>query len=396
MIHTFNTRFLAAALCTASLSACGTLPASGPLGYEVRKNAVASVPAKETGEREAEAFRYALVKITRTLAQEFSALPKPYPQTDWPQHDDGEAIAINVGDTVQVTIYESRSGGLFIPSEAGIRPGNFVSLPSQIIDSEGMIEVPFAGSIHAVGRRPSDIGEEIARRLDARAIEPQAIVSVVNRNGSQVSVLGEIENATRFPIGLEGNRILDAIARAGGPKFPGYEMWVTLQRKSQEWSIPFDLLVMQPEKNISLAPEDTVYLYREPETYQVFGAAGFNGGYTFTQRNMTISQAIGQARGMNDSQADPAEVYIYRVEDKSNLKRYGDLLAKFEDTGDFAPVIYSLNLRKPDGYFMAQTFPIRNRDIIYIANAESVEFSKFLSILNQTAVTTINTEEAIR
>jgi hypothetical protein len=39
-------------------------------------------------------------------------------------------------------IFEAEAGGLFVPSEAGARPGNFVTLPEQIVDSNGNITVP--------------------------------------------------------------------------------------------------------------------------------------------------------------------------------------------------------------------------------------------------------------
>jgi protein involved in polysaccharide export with SLBB domain len=48
-------------------------------------------------------------------------------------------ITLGVGDVVSVTIFEAEARGLFVPSEAGARPGNFVTLPEQIVDSNGNI-----------------------------------------------------------------------------------------------------------------------------------------------------------------------------------------------------------------------------------------------------------------
>ena len=42
--------------------------------------------------------------------------------------------SLGVGDVVSVTIFEAEAGGLFLPSEAGARPGNFVTLPDQIVE----------------------------------------------------------------------------------------------------------------------------------------------------------------------------------------------------------------------------------------------------------------------
>ena len=47
--------------------------------------------------------------------------------------------------------------------------------------------------------------------------------------------------------------------------------------------------------------------------------------------------------------------------------------------GPIVPVIYNLDLRDPAGYFLASKFEIRNKDVIYVSNAVSVEASKFLN-----------------
>jgi protein involved in polysaccharide export with SLBB domain len=57
-------------------------------------------------------------------------------------------IMLGVGDVVSITIFESL-GGLFFPNDAGARPGNFVTLPNQMADSNGNITVPYAGIIRA-------------------------------------------------------------------------------------------------------------------------------------------------------------------------------------------------------------------------------------------------------
>ena len=66
-------------------------------------------------------------------------------------------ISLGIGDVVSITIFEAEVGGLFVPGDAGARPGNFVTLPNQIVDSNGNITVPYAGTIRAAGRTPSEV-----------------------------------------------------------------------------------------------------------------------------------------------------------------------------------------------------------------------------------------------
>jgi protein involved in polysaccharide export with SLBB domain len=74
-------------------------------------------------------------------------------------------ITLGVGDVVSVTIFEAGPGGLFVPSDAGARPGNFVTLPDQVVDTNGNITVPYAGKIRAVGRTPAEVQEAINEAL---------------------------------------------------------------------------------------------------------------------------------------------------------------------------------------------------------------------------------------
>jgi protein involved in polysaccharide export with SLBB domain len=74
-------------------------------------------------------------------------------------------VTLGIGDVVSVTIFEAEAAGLFLPSEAGARPGNFVTLPDQIVDSNGNITVPYAGTIRAAGRTPSEVQQAIIEAL---------------------------------------------------------------------------------------------------------------------------------------------------------------------------------------------------------------------------------------
>ena len=93
--------------------------------------------------------------------------------------------------------------------------------PIQSVDSLGNISVPYAGAIRAKGRTPSEVTQSIIDALKNRAIEPQAVVSLVEQRTSLISVLGEVNTPARFPASASGERVLDALTRAGGPKGPG-------------------------------------------------------------------------------------------------------------------------------------------------------------------------------
>jgi polysaccharide export outer membrane protein len=284
-----------------------------------------------------------------------------------------------------VTIFEAAAGGLFIPVEAGVRPGNFITLPNQNVDSKGNIAVPYAGGIRASGRTPSEVQQSIVDALKNRAIEPQAVVALIEQRTSLISVLGEVNTPARFPASAAGEHILDAITRAGGPKGQGFDTWVMLERGGRRATVPFGALVYEPVNNIYVHPYDTIYLYREPQTFVAFGASGQPGQFNFEAWRISLAEAVGKAGGLNDTLADPASVFLYRGETRQIAERLGIDCSPF--TGPIIPVIYNVNFRDPAGYFLATKFQMRNKDVIYTSNAIGVETAKFMQYIRLVTAT---------
>lgn len=357
------------------------MPISGPIERDVRSGAQGFEPA---------ALPYALVPLTpeinRILARHTPRLSSAFADRTPPK-----AFRFGIGDIVSVTIFEAAAGGLFT-SDAGVRAGNFVTVPNQAVDEKGNIAVPYAGEVPAKGRTPSEIQNEIMERLKGRALEPQIVVSLVEQHTNLFSVLGDVRTAGRFPAQPSGERILDAIARAGGPGNQGYDLWVSLERAGHRATVPFGALMYEPSNNIYVLPNDVIFLYSQPQTFVAFGATGGNGTLTqgqikFDAWRISLAEALGKQGGLNDSQADPASVFLYRGETRDVARQIGVDVSKYE--GPIIPVVYNVNLRDPSGYFTAQTFEMRNKDVLFASNANAVEATKALVFI-RTILATVN------
>jgi polysaccharide export outer membrane protein len=347
-----------------ALGGCGLLPASGPKSWDVKAGHTDSLP-------------YALVKVTPEVNAILAGLaPRltPFAEERRPQD-----IRLGIGDIVTVTIFEANSGGLFIPAEAGVRPGNFVTIPNQAVDHRGNISVPYAGSIRANGRTPVQVQEAIVNALKNRAIEPQAVVSVVDQRTSLITVLNE-GAARRIPASATPERVLDVIARAGGTGGAGADMWVVLERNRRRAVAPFGAIVYEPANNVYVHADDMIYLFREPQTFLAFGALGAQQQIPFGTWRITLAEAVAKAGGLVDGAADPASVFLYRGETRETAQQLGVDCIPF--TGPLIPVIYNINFRDPAGYFLASNFEMRNKDMIYVSNSVSVESSKAMAYFN--------------
>ena len=165
-----------------------------------------------------------------------------------------------------------------------------------------------------------------------------------------------------------------------------------LERNGRRALAPFGSLLYEPANNIPVHPNDTIYLYREPQTFLAFGALGNQQQIPFGAWRITLAEAVAKAGGLKDDQADPASVFLYRGETREVAEAMGIDCSKFQ--GVIIPVIYNINLRNPGSYFLATTIEMRNKDVIYVSNSVSVEATKFLlyiRTLNATAQDPINT-----
>jgi polysaccharide export outer membrane protein len=359
-----------------ALSGCSTLPDSGPAHRSIESSAGTSILGTTP------AFDYALVDLNRNV---LPFIVDPGPGSLYRTFGTGRGpvpeILVGVGDTVSVTLFEAQAGGLFIPTDAGSRPGNFVTLPNQTVDSKGYISVPYAGQIKALGRSTPAIQQDIVDRLKDRAIEPQAIVALTAQTSTEVTVVGEVNAPNKFAVNPSGDKILDVIARAGGIKDQGYENYVTLQRRGLKGTVYFLNLVRDPKENIYVSPGDAVYVSFYQRSFMAFGATGVSGQFKFQQEILELNEAVGKAGGLLDNRSDPGQVFVYRLEDRDALARMGADISHFPVDRRVIPTIYRVNFRDPSGFFASRKFPMRDGDILYVDNADEVELTKFLSLI---------------
>ncbi len=381
-----------------ALASCTALPRSGPDHGSIVKNAAVHVDdgGKALG------YQYALIDLSSSVLPYFNStlvtsLVKGFGGTGGA----APSARLGVGDVVEISIFEAQSGGLFIPQEAGSRPGNYITLPAQSVGSDGNISVPYAGTVRAAGRDVSDVEREIEDNLANRAIEPQVVITTTTSRSDQVAVLGDVNNPAKMSLSPAGERILDVLARAGGLSTPGVETYVTVERGGRKATARFATIVSNSKENIYLRPGDTVYVSRERRTYVAIGATGLNGRFNFEESNLTLAEALGAAGGLIDSRADPREVFLYRSVSRKTLEDAGVDVTKF--AGDTVPTVFRANLRDPAIFFAVKEFKMQDKDIVYVSNSASTEVTKFLNLVNNVSnthnnVTTdaLSTRNAIR
>jgi polysaccharide biosynthesis/export protein len=111
----------------------------------------------------------------------------------------------------------------------------------------------------------------------------------------------------------------------------------------------------------------------------VLGATGKNEEVNFEAQGISLAQALARAGGLQDARADAQGVFIFRFESADALDTAGK--APVTTPEGKIPVIYRVDLKNPATFFVAQSFPIENRDVLYVSNAPAAELQKFLNIV---------------
>src|SRR5437588_1755655 len=364
------------ALAILALSACAFLPTSGPSRKEVQTGAGRGIQIVDVND--GVAHRLLESHASRLLSDALSGAP-------------GNSEVVGPGDVLEVSIWEAPPATLFslttgssppsLGMPSSVVPSNAATLPAQTIASDGTIYVPFAGNTLVTGKSLREIEAEITRKLRGRAHEPQVLVRLIANNTAYVTVVGDVNNSVRMPLTPRGEHLLDALAVAGGTKNPVEKMTLQVTRGDGVYSLPLETVIRDPRQNIPLRAGDVVTALFQPLSFTALGATGKSDEINFEARGISLAQALARAGGLVDTRSNAEGVFIFRFESEQALRFSADVPTTPDGR---VPVIYRVDLKDPRSFFVAQSFPMENKDVLYIANAPGSELQKFLNLLLST------------
>jgi polysaccharide biosynthesis/export protein len=254
------------------------------------------------------------------------------------------------------------------------------TIPDQQVAPDGAIVVPFAGQVPAAGRTPVEVQQTIETLLASKALQPQALVIVKKSTANTVTVAGEVVPGARLPLSPGGDRLLQVIAAAGGAQAPVHETFVRLSRDGVTATIPFERLVADPAEDIYARPGDVLTLVRIPQTFSVFGATARNDLITFDAEKLTLSEALAKSQGLRDELANPKGVFLFRYEPAAIVRALDQPIATRAADGT-SPVAYRFDFSDANSYVIADQFPVRDKDIIFVADAGAIQAQKVFTVL---------------
>ena len=355
-----------------ALAACGAFPASGPSTGAIESEARAKLV-------------YELIEIDRGVVARQASRGSSSLVGRFGGRGNIVRQTIGIGDVVNVAIYEASPEGLFSSGISAIGAGSSgTKLPPQVVDQSGTIMVPYAGRIRVYGRTIGQVTDAIVQRLTGKAVEPQVIVTLGKIGYNTATVLGAVVKSGQVPLNPKGDRILDVLAAAGGVRGETHNTLMRVTRGKRTIDVPLSVIVEDPRENIYVWPGDTIVALVSKQSYSVLGAVSRPGEYDFDRYRMTLAQAVAKA-AVDDNRANRRGVFIFRYEPREFVDSV--VSGGTDLPGETIPVIYRLAISDPASFHLMQRFIVRDGDVLYLANAPTVDLGKFLGLLSASVAT---------
>jgi polysaccharide biosynthesis/export protein len=373
-------RFRAIALVLAAFSfvfsGCAYIPTSGPSVKEVNSSAA-------TGAIQ-------LVDVDASVVQQLVTHRKQKLFSESLTAEMQSSYRVGAGDVIEVSIWEAPPATLFGNSSIDPRTQSStraVTLSDLLVDGEGTIRIPFAGRVQASGQTLGAIEAEIVKRLTGKANQPEVLVRVVKNTSLNATVVGEVNTSVRFPLSPSGEKLLDAIAAAGGVRQSVNKITIQLTRGKDVFAMPLDSIIRDPRQNVPLIRGDVITALYQTNSFTALGATGKNEEVPFEAQGISLAQALARSGGLQDSRSDARGVLIFRFEPKPALKWATEPATTADD---LVPVVYRIDLKNPNSFFVMQGFAINNKDLLYVSNAPAAELQKFLNVVFSVAYPLLN------
>lgn len=373
---------LAASFLLLTVAACSSLGASGPSASSVRSASKHSVGAANIQ----------IIRVTDAVARQVAAASRPALFSEALGDLPSAGTVIGRGDVLQVSIWEAPPAVLFGTSatfgasSVGSALGapfagssQQTSIPDMMVDDDGNITVPFAGSVRAAGLTPHQLERAIQARLNGKAHAPQVLVQITRNATADVTLVGDVGTSTRVPLTPRGERLLDVLAAAGGAKTPIDKTTIQITRRDRVVTMPLAAVVRDPAQNVRLQPEDVVAAISQSYSFTALGETGSSAEVPFESTGITLAQALGRAGGLKSESADVHGVFIFRLENPAAVSPAIATTARRTADGRI-PVIYVVDLKDPASFFVAQTFPIRDKDVLYVSRTPLSDLQRFVTI----------------
>jgi len=172
------------------------------------------------------------------------------------------------------------------------------------VGTDGMIQLPYIGSIAASDRTTQQLTDQIGKALIKGGFfeHPILSVQVTSYAARYVTVLGAVTNPGLVPID-RAYHVSEIIARVGGVKDSGADYVIIRPAKGAERHLVIKALATgDASEDPFVSPGDTIYA-PTAELFYISGQVKSPGAFAIIS-DMTLRMAIGRGGGLTDLGSD--------------------------------------------------------------------------------------------
>jgi polysaccharide export outer membrane protein len=272
--------------------------------------------------------------------------------------------------TIRAALPSSASGGSSSGGSASLPPPAASGGQGNVVGADGTIYFPYVGSLKVQGMRLADIRTALTKGLAHYLMTPQVDVAVSQFRAQRVYIAGEVRQPGPVSVTDVPLTLLDAVNQAGGLLPTSDWNRVTLTRQGQETSYSLSKLYRfgDTRQNVMLQGGDLVFIPRsDSNKVFVLGEVKLAHSVSMTLNGLTLAEALSEAGGINEYSSDASGVFVLR---RSKDKQSGKLID-----------VYQLNIKDATSLVLAESFPLQERDIVYVTAAPLTRWNKVINLL---------------
>lgn len=273
-----------------------------------------------------------------------------------------DTYRLQPGDTLIVTVWDHPE----LTAPAGSQQQTVAN--GRFVQPDGTFYFPYAGKVQAAGKSIEQVRSLLASRLARYLKDPQVDVNVIGAGG-RVSLEGAFTNTAPLDITPVPLTLGQAVGRAGINADLADLSGLVLTRDGRSYPIDLDALNRKggvvPE--IYLKPGDRIYLpFNDRKEVYVVGEVNKPTAINFKTTDITLTQALGRAGGLDPTTSKGSAVYVIRGAEGANMKQT-------------PATVYHLNAKSPVSFALADHFMLRPGDVVFVGPAGVTRWNRFLS-----------------
>jgi polysaccharide export outer membrane protein len=282
--------------------------------------------------------------------------------------------SIQGGDVLSIVVWDhpELAGAMANVPAQGENPATATPSAGFVVDQDGVLQFPYAGTMKVAGLTESQARTLIATKLARYINKPDVTLRVQSYRSKRIYIDGEVKTPGLQPINDIPMTLTEALNRAGGLLPTADQSQIAITREGKTYKVNLLQLVQRGVNpaSIMLTNGDMVrVLSREESKVFVSGEVMQPKSLPMYNGRLTLNEALGEAGGLNPQTADGRQVYVVR------------------NAADKEPLVYHLDTRSPAGLSLAEEFELKPKDVVYVDAAPLATWHRVISLILPSALT---------